>query len=290
MKIRDRVISGISSFKTLPAMAERLLVLINNPDAEAAELTNVIQLDPALTANVLKAANSAFLGFQEPIDSIAEASFRIGTKWIYQLALSSLVYSNLRTPARGYDMTAEDFWKHSIAVAVMTDNLCKLLNIRDNGAIYTGGLVHDIGKLVMQESVEEFIDEIEELVDKNNISFEEAEEQVMGVDHTEAGAMLAEHWHFPERIMEIIRWHHQPDHTEHSNPGIDIVHVADVICLLEGFGLGRDGLKYRASEQAMVRLKLTSTVVEQATSLLLESIENVEHIFTGRTAASPIGR
>jgi len=289
MMVRDNVISRISSLKTLPSVANKLVGLINNPDSDPAEILKAIQLDPALTANVIKAANSAFLGFSSPVNSIAEAGFRIGTKWIYQIALSSLVYSNLKTPASGYDMSANDLWRHSISVAVMAENMCELLGIEDSGAIYTGALLHDIGKIVIHDSVSEYITEIEELIDKSNISFEEAEESIMGMDHCQAGSLLAEEWHFPQSIVEIIRWHHQPDNAEKIENGIDLVHAADVICMLEGFGLGRDGLKYKASEGALARLELTSNMVEKATSQTLESIDSLEYMFADSTAAGVKG-
>ena len=80
MSIKEDIASRVSSFPTLPYMAQRLFALVNESEADFSEISKVIQYDPALTANVLKAANSAFLGFDKPVDSMAEASFKIGTK------------------------------------------------------------------------------------------------------------------------------------------------------------------------------------------------------------------
>lgn len=290
MNVRDKVILKISSFPTIPAMAQKLLAVINDPNSDASEVGRVIQYDPALTANVLKAANSAFLGFGRPVSSIAEAGFRIGTKWLTQIALSSLIYANIKAPARGYELSSEDLWRHSIAVAIMSENLCKLLNIKDAGIIFTGGLVHDIGKIVMEESVSDCFEEIQQMVDKENISFEEAEERVLGVDHAEAGALIAENWRFPPAIVEVIKWHHNPEGAKETSPAIDIVHVADAICLMEGFGLGRDGLQYRCSEESLTRLKLSSKIIETAVSQLVVSLENMENMFSDIPAPSAVGR
>ncbi len=290
MNTREQIISRITSFPTLPIMAQKLIALLQDEEANTAEIEKIIHYDPALTANVLKAANSAFLGFREPVNSLAEASYRIGTKWVLQIAFSSLVYSNMKMTVQGYGLTSEDLWKHSIAVALMSENLSKLINIENNGIIFTAGLLHDIGKIVTDESVSESIEEIQQDIDDDMISFEEAEERILGLDHAEAGAMIAETWSFPMPIIQAIRWHHRPEQAETTLPIIDIVHVADAVCLMHGFGIGRDGLQYRCSQESIDRLGLTGAAIEKASSLLIDSFENIEKMFVSAPALNPVGR
>ncbi len=290
MSIKEEIVSKVSSFPTLPYMAQRLLVLANDPEADFSEIGKVIQYDPALTANVLKAANSAFLGFGKPVDSLTEASFRIGTKWIFQIAVSSLIYSNIRVPAEGYELSAEDLWKHSIAVALMTENLCAQIKLNNAGAIFTGALVHDIGKIAISEFVSDGYEKIQEMVDNENCSFEEAEEKILGVEHAEVGAMIAENWRFPEPIIDIIRWHHHPEGAEETSPGIDIVHIADALCLMQGLGVGRDGLQYRYNNDSIIRLKLSNNIIELATSQLVASLSSFEDMFVDKPVPSEVGR
>jgi len=290
MNIREQILTKISSFPTLPVITQRLLVLVEDPNTPDSEIGKVIQYDPALTANVLKAANSALLGFAKPVSSIAEAGFRIGKKWIFQLAVSSLIYSNLRVFAHGYDLTAEELWKHSISVALMSENLCKLLHMRDPGVIFTGGLVHDIGKIALQEAVGNYFEQLQDRIDKEGLSFEEAEKNILGIDHAEVGALIAEHWQFSPTIIDMIRWHHNPEGAEQTSSAIDIVHAADAICLMQGLGLGRDGLQYRCSEEALSRLNLTKETVEKAISQLIVSLENIEHIFSDKPSESVLRR
>ncbi|MEW6411920.1 MAG: HDOD domain-containing protein [Candidatus Zixiibacteriota bacterium] len=290
MSIRDRIVARVTSFTTLPAVAHKLMSLLDDPEADPAEMAKIIQLDPALTANVLKAANSAFLGFTRPVTTVTEADFRIGTKWMFQIALSSLVFSSLKTPARGYDLSAEDLWRHSIAVALMAENLCRLLNIKDSGAIFTSGLIHDIGKIAMQGFVDDYFEELQHLAEGDDIAFEEAESKLLGTDHAEVGALIAEKWRFPQSIVDDIRWHHNPEGAPEPQEGIDIVHISDAMCLMEGFGLGRDGLQYRMCYKSILRLKLTSQVMEAACSQLLLSIKNAENMFSGATASPAVAR
>ena len=285
MNIKQEIVSRISSFPTLPVMVNKLLYVLNTQETNSAEISKIIQYDPALTANILKAANSAFLGFRNPVNSLSEATFRLGSKWIFQIAISSLIYSNLRRPARGYELTDSELWRHSLAVAMVSENLRTLLNIRDVGFIYTAALLHDIGKIALGDYVSQHFDNIQKEIDENNIPFEMAEEKVLGVEHAEIGALIAENWHFPIPIIECIRWHHNPDGAPEINNAIDLVHIADSICLLEGLGIGKDNLQYRASENAINRLNVTNNEIELAISQAVAALEDVENIFKDIPAA-----
>lgn len=287
---RDQIVAKLSSFHTLPAIAHQLLAVLNRPDSDASNISRVIGLDYALTANVLRAANSAYFGFTKPVSSLTEASFRLGTGMISQVAISSIVYANVRRPATGYGQSAEDLWRHSAAVAVTSDNLCRALQIRNAGAVFTAALVHDIGKAVLESWVSEHYNEIHDQVVEQNLSFEHAEREVLGFDHAEVGAMIAEHWHFPPELIQAIRWHHDPNTAPSGQPGVDIVHVADVICMMQGIGLGRDGLSYRPCPEAIERLNLTGVVIEKVTSQLLDSLKEIEQVLSEQPAATGVGR
>lgn len=288
MNKKELIVSRISSFPTLPVMTHRLLKALNDPENAAAEIARIIQIDPALTANVLKAANSSYLGFRRPANSLSEATFRLGTKWIFQIAISSLIYSNLNRPAAGYDMSGEELWRHSLATALMAESLSTLLKTRDSGIIYTAALLHDMGKIVMGEFVADCFKDIQRVISEKNISFELAEEEILGISHTEIGAMLAASWHFPTLIIDCIRWHHDPDSCSHHEPAIDIVHIADGTCLMEGIGLGRDDLQYRLSENAVTRLGLSSNLLDLAISRTLLNLEDIENMFCEALPATKV--
>jgi putative nucleotidyltransferase with HDIG domain len=290
MNIRDCLISKVSSFPTPPAVAQKLLTLIANPDANISEIEKVIQYDPALTANVLKAANSGYLGFTEPVNSVAEASVRIGMKWLYQIAVSSLIYTSIRVPADGYELSSDDLCGHSIAVAMLSENLSKSLNLKEWGVVFTGGLIHDIGKIALQGAVGDNAGKLETCVEQENVTFEQAERDLLGIDHAEAGALIAEHWNFPPLIIDIIRWHHDPERGKTASMAIDVVHIADALCLMQGLGIGRDGLQYRCNDDSLARLNLSNEMVETAISQVLISIEDFKSMFTNAGATCTVRR
>ena len=285
MKTKEMIVEKISSFPTLPTTAQRLLMVAGNPESDINDITKVIEYDPALTANVLRAANSAFIGLSTNVTSLTEAMLRLGTKFIYQVAVSSLVYSNVKQPALGYDLSPEDLWRHSAAVGIMSDAIARLLGIKDAGSIYTGGLLHDMGKIAMAEFVSESFGDIQARVDDEGMTFEEAEKEVLGVDHAEIGAMIAESWNLPQAIVDAIRWHHNPTGAPETSPAVDVIHVADAVCLMQGLGLGRDGLHYRTDDAAVARLNLTSKILEKAICELLDTLNTIEEVDNQPVAA-----
>ncbi len=290
MNMKEQIVSKVSSFPTLPAMAGKLLNLLNDPDVTGSEIGKVVQYDPALTANLMKAANSAYLGVATQVLSINEAIFRLGSKWIFQVAVSSLIYSNLRRPVSGYDLSGEDLWMHSIAVGMMADIIGRELKMKDVGLAFTGGLLHDMGKIIMGEFISENFDKIESTVYDEQVSFEEAEEKILGVDHPEIGALVAENWKFPPRLIDCIRYHHDPDAAPEIHPAIDLVHIADALCLMQGYGIGRDGINYKPNGNSVDRLKLTTSIIEKATSQLNSSLDEVDKLIKESPAPEAVGR
>jgi putative nucleotidyltransferase with HDIG domain len=287
---QQHVIEKLSSFRTLPVVANRLLAVINNPESDASDVARVISLDLALTANVLKAANSAYYGFSRPVSSLTEATFRLGVNWVAQMAVSSLVYGNVNRPAAGYGQSARDIWRHSAAVATTSENLCRLLHLKGSNAIFTAALIHDIGKLAIEEFVAEHLPEIRARLEHDHESFEQAEREVLGYDHAELGAMVAERWNFPQELVQAVRWHHDPNRAEADRQAVDVIHVADALCIMQGIGIGHDGLSYRPCADSLQRLNVTGSVIEAATSQMLDSLAEIESIFSEAPAPAGVGR
>ncbi len=287
---KSEITQKLSSFHTLPAIAQQLLAVLNRSDYGINDLSRVIGLDYALTTNVLRAANSAYFGFTRQVSSLDEAAVRLGSGLISQLAISSVVYANVKRPAIGYGQSAEDLWRHSAAVAVTSANLCNALNVRNSGAIFTAALVHDIGKAVLESWVSEHFAEIDSLVKFEHLAFEQAEERVLGFNHCEVGAMVAEHWHFPDDLIHTIRWHHDPNSAPDGQPGVDIVHIADAVCLMQGIGLGHDGLAHRPCQEALERLRVTTHILEKVTSQLPDSLASIEEVLNVQPASQSVGR
>ena len=263
------ILDDVKSFPSMPAAALKLLALLKDDDASSAQIEQVLRYEPGLTANILKLTNSAYFGLPTQVGSIRQAILLLGWKKLIQIVLTSCVSAIIDKPVQGYDLPAGDLWRHSIAVSVATEALIKLLKLSVPDEVFTAALLHDVGKMVLGRYVEAEILHMDEEA-MQGLSFEQVERSMFGIDHAEIGAKILRRWSFPTAMINIVRWHHEPDNAPKPDIAIDVVHTADVLCLMAGIGMGREGLQYQPSEMASKRLGLTQKHIEIVASQMLQ--------------------
>jgi putative nucleotidyltransferase with HDIG domain len=276
---RREILEKVKSVVSLPPTATKIVQLVQKEDVKIAELTSLIEFDPGLTTNMLRLANSAEIGGLKEINSIRNAVVRLGMKRIFQLVMLSTVSPIAQKPVRGYGLPAGELWEHSIAVAIGVGNLAKALKIKLPDSVFTAGLLHDIGKLVLGTFVEVDENPIMELAYNDKIPFNEAEEKVLGISHTEVGAVLLENWRLPSEIVNVTRWHHNVENFKGNTIAVDLVHIVDSISIMFGIGVRRDGLNYRQSQDVMSRLSINNKIIESVACETMSSIEEVRKLF-----------
>ncbi len=263
------ILDDVKSFPSMPAAALKLLTLLKDENTSNTQIEQILRYEPGLTANILKLTNSAFFGLPKQIGSIRQAILMIGWKKLIQIVLASCVSAIIDKPVQGYDLSPGDLWRHSIAVSVASETLVKELKLSVSEEVFTAALLHDVGKMVLGRYVKEDIALIdgEELQD---VPFEQVERSIFGIDHAEIGANILKRWSFPPSMISAVRWHHEPDGAPKTSHLIDVVHVADVLCLMSGIGVGREGLQYRPSPTACERIGLTEALLEKVASQTLQ--------------------
>jgi putative nucleotidyltransferase with HDIG domain len=212
------------------------------------------------------------------VGSVKQAIVLLGWKKIVQIVLTSCAGAMQDKPVPGYELPSGELWRHSIAVSVAAEGLARELRLPGGDEIFTGALLHDLGKLVMGNFVHEQIEQIEAEA-AQGIPFEEAEKRVLGMDHTEIGAQILQSWSFPPEIIQAVRWHHQPEGSGADSRLIDIVHAANVLCLMIGIGAGRDGLQHQISPHASQRLGIKTAHVELIASRTLQWVSELCDVF-----------
>jgi len=272
------IIAKVESFPSLPGATTKLLSLLDDPNAAVAEIEEILRMDPGLTANVLKLSNSPYFGFASEIGSVHKAIVLLGAKRLMQLVMTSCVNSVMTKSVPGYDLSPGEMWRHSIAVSVAAEGLIEELNTPEADEIFTAALLHDVGKLVLGEFVKDDIKKIEKIVSKD-VSFEGAEQIALGTNHAEIGAKILESWGLPAEIVSAVRWHHDPDAADETSTVIDIVHVANVLCLMIGIGVGREGLQYKPSLVVTKRLGIKSVHLEKVASHTLDWVSELTDIY-----------
>ena len=281
MSIREKVLAAIPEIPTLPTSATQVLRLVRDPDAGIGEIMEAIEYDPTLTAEILRLANTAYFAGPRKIATLRDAGVLLGSQRILQLVMASSVLPITRQPLRGYDLPGGQLARQSMSMAIGAELLAGLAGRRPPNHTFTSGLLADIGKIVLGSFLEIDARPVLELAFDGGLSFEEAERAVLGIDHAEVGAALLEAWNVPDEVIQVVRWHHDPNRLEGDPFAGDLVHVASLLCASCGIGAGVDGLNYRPCSEALDRLGATRELLEHATCLMLVALDEIKHELPG---------
>jgi putative nucleotidyltransferase with HDIG domain len=225
------------AIKDLPSLSPVLVkfsAIVKNPESGADDIVGVLKLDPVLTGKILRLANSAYAGIPSSITSLKNAVVLLGRKRIYSLVLCSGILSGLNK-VEAMPFKLKDYWRHSVSVAAISEAISRFL--RKYGSIdcddvFTAGLLHDIGKLVVGTGNPEVMAQAVSRSRELNAAFYKSEETE--ASHTSAGALLAQHWNFPRVLCDVLKYHHYPSGSVDFRLIVSIVHVADILAHLTG--------------------------------------------------------
>ncbi len=281
MSAVNQILARVGRLPPMPDTVIKLLGVLNDPDSTVEQIVEVIRYDQAVTAEVLRLCNSAYVALPRTVHSLGEAMHYLGTTRVLGLVMTLHNGALLSRAQRGYGLEAGDLWRHSVAVALAASSFAQRIELGNQNLCFTAGLLHDIGKVVLNECVAGGLAAIREQVTLHQLSFAEAETQVLGCSHEEIGAALGEQWRLPEPILRCIRYHHAPGALTPPDPLVDVVYLADCVCLLLGVGLGTDELYYRADAATMERHRLHESDLEVIGAQALADLCGIEEMFHG---------
>ena len=279
-KKREAILERILEIPAMPAAVGDLISTTRNPDVAFEKLIEALQHDQGLTANILRWANSSYFSGRFQIETIRDAAVRLGLEKMKLVVMASVAAPMVKQAVSGYDLPAGSLMEHSIAVAIGTAELAEALEIKAPSYAFTAGLLHDIGKVVLGTFVATAAEPIKQIAGEEDVSFDEAERRVLGIDHAEAGAIVLQHWNIPKTIVETVRWHHEPHKYDGDKSAIDLVHTACILSMKCGLGIGSDGLNYKYSEEVASRMTLTPTQTESIAYRVSKRITEVRELFS----------
>ena len=278
MKVEE-LIRDDSALGSPPIVVTQLHGVIKRRSSSSKDIAQVILADGALSARLLKLANSAMFGFPGRIEEVDYAVTLIGTKQVYSLAMATAVIDTFKGVDTG-PFHAEAFWEHSLAVACAGHALAKASNHADGESVFLTGVLHDLGRLAMMvEATQDMIVALHRSR-KSHEPLSHSESAVFGFDHTMAAKTLLERWKLPAAVVQPVVRHHRPGADRPSC----LLHLADAV--IHGLGIGHSGENAIPPLQDTVwkMVKLKTTALKQVVAQVEVTYRQLRQEFLGHSA------
>ena len=269
---------SMAQLQPIPQVALKILRIIDSDDYDILKLADELRRDQVLGARTLQLCNSAMFARRLRVESLDHALVYLGRNLLIKMVVSASVNEFFNQQSHGYSLCKGGLYHHAVGTAIMAEKLAHLTGVAPPTTAYTAGLLHDIGKVVLDQYVAAgypmFYREMQD-----DITFGEAEKRILGTDHTRVGLMLAEKWGFPKALAHAIRYHHypekDPDHTELTH----IVHLADLLMSSFHAGLELERVKMTHLPKRLERVGLATDrfaeLVEMIPQTVFESSSDV---------------
>ena len=229
MQTAKDLVSDTIQLISLPDAYLRLKSVLDSPNSSMADVAQVISQDPSLTARLLKMVNSPFYGFASKIDTISRAINMLGTQQVHDLTLATTIVNSF-SGFTNDKLSIYDFWMNSVYCASSARLLAFYCDGIDTERPFVGGLLHEIGHLVMYQQIPDETREAEALADEKQILLYQAEREVLGFDYAEVGAELMANLELPESLKQVTQYHVEPDKAKKEfKLETTIVHIASRI-------------------------------------------------------------
>jgi len=235
-KAYESILKRIRDIPSLPEVVNQVIPLMAQPNVPASKIAELISYDPGLTTKVLRMVNSAAYGFQRQISSVQHGIMILGFNTVRGIVLSASIFKLFEGTESKNGIDHQEFWQHSMATAIIAQALAKersqALGVIDLDDAFSAGMLHDIGKIVLDVYFGRYYQEVLEWARANKRpyfgqGFVMVEQSVLGTDHMEIGAYLANKWKLPVTITSVIEYHHKPQEAQEAQKLVHIVALAN---------------------------------------------------------------
>lgn len=253
----DSFINQVKQLPPAPRVLPQLLPLLNQPDIDSGRVVNLITCDSSLTSTVLSLCNSACFAGAAPTTDLQEAVTRLGFREIFRLVAAVSGARALAPAQKSYGINEGELWKHSVSAAVAAQLMARDLG-EDEHLVFTATLLHDIGKIVLAQALEQNYAKLLDEVSQNQQAMIEAEKRVLGVQHAEIGGRLLARWELPANVVAAVTFHHQPASASPHQRLAAFVYLGNMIAYFMGHGYGHAAFALSGRAEALDILQLRS--------------------------------
>ena len=276
--LKKKILRTVGDLPPMPQVAQKARKVTADEHSSFKDLADVIETDQAIATRVLKLANSSYYGQAGKVTSIQQASVVLGMKTLNEILMMACAGSMVGSELEGYRLQSGDLWLHSLATAGCARMIAEEKKPALADDAFSAGLIHDCGKLILNQYIAERHTQFDELLEDGQKTFLEAEKELLGFDHALIAAEVCAKWQIPFNLIIPIKQHHNPG-ASNGNELVNIVHVADSIALMSGIGAGRDGMMYVMDDRALESLGLDSDQVGEYIGRTAEYVSKTASAF-----------
>ncbi|MDY6836690.1 MAG: HDOD domain-containing protein [Thermodesulfobacteriota bacterium] len=276
--LKKEILDSVGDLPPMPQAMQKAREILADPNSSFKDLAIVLVSDQAIAAKVLKLANSAYYGLSKRVSSIKHAAVVLGYRTIAELVSLAATSKLMGNALNGYGLKAGELWHHSLAVAFGARFIANKKHTELLDDAFTAGLIHDVGKLVLDAHILKRRQAFEDLMAGSRGGFLIAERHILGLDHAETAFEVCKRWNLPADMSTGIRYHHDPAGSQGSELA-NILHVADGLAIMSGLGAGIDALSYKMDDSAVRFLSLRRPELEKIMKQVVASVHRTTEEF-----------
>jgi putative nucleotidyltransferase with HDIG domain len=273
---QDDIVATIDHLKPIPQTALKILRMFQSSQHHIEDIARELARDQVLSAQTLKLCNSALFGGLIKIDTLKEASILLGESMLINSVIAAAVdnYFN-QSGSSGYSLCKGGLFFHAIGVAATAEKIAEKAGSESAKKAYTAGLLHDIGKIILDQFVADRAPLFFRKLTQDNSSFLNAEKKLLGINHCEAGVLLAKKWQFSDGLTEVIKLHHTPEKATKDKDLVYTVYLADLLMEKFNGGFDLEKIQTKSLEKALHHLGFSMADLPELVDIIpLNAINN----------------
>ncbi len=273
----EAIVNNLEQLPAIPEVASKVISMVNDPDVSFKKVAEEISKNQSMTTNILKLCNSAYFGKGKEVTSIERAITILGLKEVKDIIMLVVAKPVLEKQVIGYDLAQGALWEQGLLVANLSKSISEMIKRKDiSDVVFTGGIIHNVGKVVLALFVQSAFNEILDTVQTKDIPFDIAEKEVMGFNHQEVGERILTKWNFPPVLKAIVRYYQEPEISpKEFMMEVSIVHIANALSIMAGVGVGSDGLYHSIKSEAITVVGISNHDLEKLFAQIPEKLKEM---------------
>lgn len=273
------LIERMEGLPTLPASVAHVLSILDNSQSSAKELTEALSVDQSLASRLLKMVNSVYFGFPRRIDTLQQAVAILGFRAIRDIVTVTSLFHELHRTDRKLHLNRRLFWRHAVGCGVAARVIGLKTGTARGEGVFLAGLLHDIGKVFFDAYLHEEYAQVIRTATEHSLPLYQAEERVLGANHTDFGHWLADAWNLPFNLTAAAAYHHRPSECRDHFILACLVHTSNTVVQALELGDGGEVVLSAIEPMAWTSLHLTHRLLEDTIPTIVAEVDQAYDLF-----------